>query len=249
MAVDKRVLAIAITGIVLAGGMVGSAYFLSRFMLKVQNTHENTIEVKGVAEQEIKADIGTFSVTIQTESPTVREGFARINSDNAKVMARLRKEGFKDGELTEDNFESYSVNRTIREGDRRWEVFSHFNCSKTIQVRSANVELVRSVALRLEALLLEGVDIRISTPKFLVTNLEQYKLELITAATNAGIKRASAIAEQCHARVGRILTARQGVIQINRPGSVEDSYSGVYDTTTIEKVIRIVVTLDVGILK
>ena len=45
-------------------------------------------------------------------------------------------------------------------------------------------------------------------------------------------------------KLGSLVSARQGVIQITKPNSTATSSYGTYDTETIDKVVKLVVTVE-----
>ena len=68
------------------------------------------------------------------------------------------------------------------------------------------------------------------------------------AAASADARlRADNIASATGAALGELRDARMGVLQITRPLSTEVSSWGIYDTDTIEKDVRAVVTATFGI--
>ena len=62
------------------------------------------------------------------------------------------------------------------------------------------------------------------------------------AADNARL-RAERLARSSGNRVANIISASQGIFQITQPNSTETASWGMYDTSTIEKKVRAVVTM------
>ena len=79
--------------------------------------------------------------------------------------------------------------------------------------------------------------------------MEQLKLELLGNATKNAYDRAKALAENSRGKVGALNSASQGVFQITPVDSTDVSDGGEYDTTTIEKKVKAVVTLEYHIEK
>jgi hypothetical protein len=111
-------------------------------------------------------------------------------------------------------------------------------------VRSANIELVSSKHKELFSLLAQGIEVMVEPPLFFIGNLEKYKQELISGATINATERASIMTRNCGAKIVRLLSARQGVIQITAPDSANNSDYGIFDTESPQKVIKVVVSLD-----
>ena len=90
----------------------------------------------------------------------------------------------------------------------------------------------------------DGIAISVTPVEYFISNPEQYKLELVDQASAAAAERARTAARQSGSRLGPLMTARQGVIQITSPASNETSDYGVYNTSSINKVMRLVMTLE-----
>jgi uncharacterized protein len=97
----------------------------------------------------------------------------------------------------------------------------------------------------------EGHPISHSAPLYLVSNLEEVKMSLIGAATDNAKVRASEFAKHGGVEVGHMRTASQGAFYILPAGAsteVDDyGYGGTYDKGTIDKIARVVVTIEYGI--
>jgi hypothetical protein len=83
----------------------------------------------------------------------------------------------------------------------------------------------------------------VSSPEFIVSDLSAVKMDLLAMATGDGYRRALVLAQNSKGTVGALIGAEQGVFQITRPHSTETSSYGMYDTSTIEKSAKAVVTL------
>ncbi len=236
----NRVAALSACGVILAGGLIGSSLVLSRFMVKIQK--ENSIAVKGVAEREVEADLGAFDCLVEINAPDVQGGYLAINMAYNKVLKRIRAAGFGEGEIEEGPLSYRACNKIV--AGKESNEFSHYAFSRGLTVRSNRVDMIAEQSQKLNELLAEGVKVNVSAPSFFISDPEQYKLDLITAATESAAKRAEAIAAQCRGKVGKLITARQGIIQITRPASNDTSDYGIYDTSSRRKVVKIVVSLD-----
>jgi hypothetical protein len=93
----------------------------------------------------------------------------------------------------------------------------------------------------------EGVELNVAAPQFYVSDLHDTKLELLGRATDDAYRRAVTLARNSHGKVGALTSAQQGVFQITARHSTDTSGYGLYDTTSIEKTAKAVVTLDYAI--
>ena len=87
-------------------------------------------------------------------------------------------------------------------------------------------------------------DVSVTDPQYYISNPEQYKLALVNEASASAAERARTAARQSGSELGPLMTARQGVIQITRPASNDTSDYGMYDTSSVQKVIRLVMTME-----
>lgn len=247
----KKMAVIVICSVfILSGGVVVSAFMLSKFAVKIQKSHVPVanITVKGVAEKEIVSDIGTFGCSISCKAKDIAAGYAEINRLNNLLQAKFRELGIKPEWIENESVNYRCVNKTISRKsnniERVTEEFSHYLFTRYCRVRSEDVKKIEQASFRLYELTSYGVNISIDSVQFFISDLEQYKLDLIDSASASAFQRAEVVAEKCGANLGKLIKARQGVIQITCPASNETSNYGIYDTSTIKKVMRLVVTLD-----
>ncbi len=245
---QQKFFAVMGASILLAGGMAASAAILSRFMVKVQK--ENTISVKGVASRNITSDQASFSCLTQINSTKLPDGYTVMEQLNQRIYKQLQEAGFSSDELVVNPVQVTKAYQIV--DGKITNLFSHYEFLQEIRILSTQVELVQQQSLELNRTLVRDLNrnmliLTITNPTFLVANAEQYKFELLEEATRSAVKRANAIAQQCNGTAGKIIAARQGVIQITRPGSDDSSDCGFYDTTSREKVMRMVVSLEVEI--
>ncbi|MCI5779878.1 MAG: SIMPL domain-containing protein [Lentisphaeria bacterium] len=236
--------------LVLTGGVVASAALLSRFAVKIHQSSAtvSSIRVKGIAEKEIVSDIGAFSCTITCNAADIASGYAEINRLQTLLTAKFRELGIKADWVENETMSFFPVTKTVRTRENNREVsrteFSHYQFSRNCRVRSSEVRVLENASVGLYSLAAGGVNISVSNVEYFISDLEQYKLGLVDAASASAYQRANVVARKCGSRLGKLLTARQGVIQITKPASDDTRDGGVYDTSTINKVMRLVVTMD-----
>lgn len=229
-------------------GIVASAWLLSRFMLRIQHSTEKHISVKGVAERTVRSDLGSFVCSVSVRADTVEEGYAALNSAADALRAKLDEIGFRTDEREDENINYRKLFRTerIQENGKLTtrDVFDGYSFTYSLRIRTTRVDVIAENHLKLFALAKGKIAVEVSTPEYFISSPEQYKLALVDEASASASRRAGVVAEKCGSTLGELLTARQGVIQITRPASNDTSDYGVYDTSSIEKVMRLVVTLD-----
>ena len=106
------------------------------------------------------------------------------------------------------------------------------------------MKLVAKNALKVYELAARKLNVEVTSPEYFISNPEQYKLVLVDQASASAAERARIAAAQSGSKLGPLMKARQGVIQITRPASSDSSDDGIYDTSSPTKVIRLVMTLE-----
>ena len=124
------------------------------------------------------------------------------------------------------------------------QIFDHFLFRYSLRVRTGDARLVEKNLLKIYELSGRKMDISVSAPEYYISNPEQYKLELVDQASSAAAERARTAASRSGSKLGALMSARQGVIQITAPASNDTSDYGVYNTSSLQKVIRLVMTME-----
>ena len=86
-------------------------------------------------------------------------------------------------------------------------------------------------------------------PQYFYNNLNDVKVQLIGAATKDSLLRAEQFAANSGVTVGPLRSASQGVFQITAPNSTETADYGSYDTSTVEKLVKAVVTVEYSVAR
>ena len=234
--------------IALTVGIVASAWFLSRFMLEIRQATEKHITVKGVAERMVRSDLGSFTCSLTVRAKTVEEGYAELNNAIATFKNKLTSVGFLLTELDEEDisYEKEYQSETVKKNNETItrNIFKDYRFDYSVRLRTNRVDQIRDNYLKLYELSRQKFQITISSPSYFINDPERYKLELVDQASVSATGRAKTVASQCGSNLGALISAKQGVIQITRPASNETSDWGVYDTSSIDKVMRLVMTLD-----
>ena len=240
--------AVIIAVIALTAGIVLSSFMLSRFMLKIQHSTEKNITVKGVAEKLITSDIAAFRVSITVKGATREAGYAELSKARQILCAKLDALGFTAPMREDEDITCVEHYRTVKSRDKFGKetsnsYFDHFRLTYSVRVRTSNVQLVNANVLKIHDLAAQKWDISVESPRYFINNPEQYTLELVNAASASAAQRARVAAGNSGSTLGPVLEARQGVIQITAPASNDTSDYGVYDTKSVQKVIRLVMTM------
>jgi hypothetical protein len=120
-----------------------------------------------------------------------------------------------------------------------------FDAHQDIVISSQDLAKIVTANKDFLGLQAEGHPFEADSPLYLVSNLEDIKMSLISAATENARKRANEFTKQDGVGVGVMRSASQGAFYILAAGAnaETDDYGGVYDKSTINKVAKVVVTI------
>ena len=237
---------IAIVAVILALGMVLSSALLSKLFVRIGIRHEQAITVKGYAEKNLVSDIGRFTCTCSARGPSLQDAYDRLQASRKTVLEYLKGRGFGDPQIANGNIDTSKVQKRDAE-QREMNEVEYYDLSQAISVVSGDVTAVRDVSTSITELIQQGVDISACAPEFYVSDLKGAKVELLAEATDDGYRRALTLAENSRGKVGALISAQQGVFQITGRNSTDTSGEGVYNTSTVDKTAKAVVTLEYAI--
>ena len=116
--------------------------------------------------------------------------------------------------------------------------------TQSFTVETLDVNLAKRLAKESTELLRQGIDFRSFAPSYFFTKLEDLKLDLLEQAAANSKLRAERLVKCAGNRVVGVISASQGIFQITKPNSTQTSSWGMYDTSSIEKKERAVVTME-----
>lgn len=228
-------------GFFLAVGLIVSAFLVSGTVEKVKLANQ-TITVKGFAQKLVTSDVATWSGQITVRAPELVQASEKLEQDRAKVLAYFGEYGVSEEQLALSGVITIPRYRRNQEGHETNEI-DHYQLQQTVTLRSEDVRLVADLARSSSRLLGEGVEFFAYAPEYFYSGLEEAKIELLGEATRNASRRARQLAEGSGGQVGELRSASQGVFQITQPYSTDVEDYGMYDTSTIEKAIKAVVTI------
>ncbi|MBI1302714.1 MAG: DUF541 domain-containing protein [Phycisphaera sp.] len=232
-------------GAALAFGVLGASERLGSALRTMRQ--DNSIRVKGVAEMDLTSDRGTWQGTVRARASTLPESYAALERSMDALRAFVISAGISNDRIT---IGSVSMSRNMRrdaQGNATNDVEAYV-LTQGLVFTSPDVHVVRQIANDATALIKQGVEVESGDPVFKVSTLEESKMELLEKATANAFERAQTLARGSGNSIGKLASASQGVFHILARGSTSSSeWSGEYDTSTIEKTARVVVTLDYSV--
>jgi len=157
--------------------------------------------------------------------------------------------GFKAENMQFGNKSSQPYYEEVNMGEGRINrEFKGYMALQSLVINSRDIKKIEQAAKDAYILDEKGIAIE-QKPEYLVSNLEEIKMSLIANATKNAHSRANEFAKVGNVQVGMMRSASQGAFYIlPESGSDDDSdYGGAYDKATINKIARVVVTINYAI--
>ena len=239
-------LAMFLLGATLALGFTYSAHLISSAIVGFK--HQNTIRVKGMAEKVVTSDAASWSATWTVRSTTLKESYSELEKQRDVVKKFLSDAKVPEAECTYSALSTQTVFKKDEHGHTTNEVFGYV-LNQSVELKSKEMRLVEAVSKSITELIEQGIEIHSFRPGYTFSGLELLKLELLGNATKNAYERAKALAENSQGKVGALNSASQGVFQITPVDSTDVSDGGEYDTSTIDKKVKAVVTLEFHVEK
>lgn len=199
------------------------------------------ITVTGSARVSATADKAVWPLNAEQIAPTLTESVRKVETATKSVTQYLT-----DGGVPADSIEYGSVSAYPQEeysnGNSTGRILN-YRASRTITVRSDDVQLIAKLSNGIGALLQSGVSVTNYGPQFYVSKLSELRPKLLKQAMQDAQVRAEAIVKATGGKVGNVMSVRSGPFQVTSPDSVDTSSGGYYDTQTIEKTITSTVTV------
>jgi len=217
------------------------------YQVKQVGGGRETISVKGLAEKPVRADRVEWTLRLQAQGATIAEALAKLRREKPALDKFLADGGFvkevllESNESAEPNFEEVEG----RNGNMRSVQVGHI-ARQSITVNTTEIDKIAAASRGIVQFEADGHPVKYDAPQYLVSNLEEVKMSLIGAAMQNARVRAQEFAKNGDVKVGPMRSASQGAFYILAAGANQDvsDWGGAYDKSTVEKIARVVVTVD-----
>ncbi len=197
---------------------------------------DRTVTVKGLAQEEVKADLVIWPIKFIKASNDNTELYKELEDDTKKILEFLKSIGFKDSELTvlapsvNDKFvQSYGGSDRIK--------FRYSGFNKVV-VYSNNIDLARDAMKQLSKLGKEGItflqddyDTRV---EYMFTKLNEIKPKMVEKATQSARDTALKFAQDSSSNLGKIKKASQGQFSISSRDKNTEHIKRIRVVSTVE---------------
>lgn len=224
--------------------LVVSSAIASKAIYSIKSSND-VLKVTGSAKRPIRSDYIVWRVSVSSQQPTAQAAYQEIKSHTERVKRYFQEQQVAEKEITLSSIDTIAIPEVIN--NRETGKISAYKLTQRWEVRSGDVDRVTKVSQQVTDLINEGIPITSEPPQYLYTQLSKLRVEMVAEATKDAKSRADAIARSSGNKIGSVRSAKTGVFQITSPNSTEVSDSGVYDTTSLDKDITAVVSVEFGI--
>ncbi len=221
--------------LLLSAAIIIAGYFIGN-MHKTGKKYDRYVQVKGLSEREVSADLAVWPMNITLTGNDLRTLKSEIERQNNEVYNFFIKQGFEKSELTKGIATINDANANMYNNNRN--ATYRYLAKSEFTVRTSNVEKLQKALA--ESLDLITKDILLSSKntwrpiEYIFTGLNELKPSMIEEATKNARDVAEKFAQDSNSKVGEIRKARQGLFTINDR-----------DQNTPEvKIVRVVSTID-----
>jgi hypothetical protein len=231
--------------------IIGLTIIITAFILTnaYRNRHSasNSISVTGLGSKDFVSDLIVWSGYFVKRSLVLKEAYAQLDKDRETIKTYLVGKGVKQENIVFSAVEIEKEYETVYEGPnyRSKSVFSGYRLSQTVTIESNEVDKIEDISRQVTELINTGVEFYSNAPQYYYTKLAELKIEMIAEATRDANERATKIAENARAKVGKLKDATMGVFQIVAQNSSEEySWGGSFNTSSKRKSASITVRLE-----
>lgn len=225
-----------VPALLVAIALVVSAFLLADAVRDFRIS-DRTVEVRGLAEREVPADLAIWPINYVLSANNLDELRQTIERKDAVIMAFLEERGFSASEISRN---PPRINDQWMYAAPEHRPSNRFTAERGLTLRTENVAAA-SAALQ-EAAELVARDVLLApgwgqSAQFLFTGLEAIKPEMIAEATADARRAAAQFAADSEAKVGAIRSARQGVFSIGERDPSMPEIKLVRVVTSIEYIL------------
>lgn len=173
------------------------------------------VEVKGLSEKIVKADVAIWSMNFEVKSNDIDSLYANIDKNTKAVKAFLIAKGFEESEI---NIAPVNIYQDTYSGS-----LFRYNSGTQLSVYTKKVDLVKSASKDTLSLVKEGVTLNQNSIEFQFSDINSVKPEMLAEAIKNAKTSALQFATESGSRLGAISRGNQGVFDITDkdPGSPE----------------------------
>lgn len=203
----KNGIFLVISAIILSIGLYKS--------FKIRSEANRVVVVKGFSEKEVSSNMAIWPIRFVINGNDMAKVYTKINADTIKVLNFLKAKGLGSDEVIisapelKDRFANDYVNSN--------QIRFRYEGQRIVTIKSKNTQAVLKAEKFVGDLLREGVILNSDYEtkiRYLYTDLESIKPEMIKESTISARNSAEQFAKDSKSSIGKIKSARQGFFTI-----------------------------------
>lgn len=173
------------------------------------------VEVKGLSEKIVKADVAIWSLNFEVKSNNIDSLYADIEKNTTAISAFLIEKGFEASEINVAPVNIYQ--------DTYKDALFRYNANTQLSVYTKKVDAVRSASKDTLILVKKGVTLNQNSISFEFSDINSVKPEMLAEAIKNAKDTAAQFAKESGSGLGSVARGNQGVFDISDkdPGSPE----------------------------
>lgn len=232
---DTNKISALFLGVFIFFGLSVLGYLLGDAAIKYKG-YERTVTVKGLSEQEHKADIVIWPIQFTAVGNDLESLYTAIESSTSMIQTFLQTKGIAANEIT---FSSPSIkDKSAQQWNNNTKAEFRYTAVQTVTVYSKNIDRVRSVKgslseLGKQGIVFNGSDYQSQT-EYIFSRLNEIKPMMIEEATGNARGVAQKFATDSQSSLGKIKRASQGQFSINNRDTNNPHIKKVRVVSTVE---------------
>lgn len=239
---ESRSLIIISGQILLAITILASTLIVTNTLKQIK-FGRGSVSVKGCAEKEIQSDFAKMEGGYSATAPDLQEAYQKLEKDLEILQGYLNEQGVAIEEVVFSPIYTSTINQ-LNEKGRATNVIEAYTLRQDFSISSTNVALIAKISQTITGLIKEGLTITSTSPSYYYLNIDQLKIAMLAQAAEDAHLRAGSLISKGGSSVGDLISAHQGVFQITPAYSNSVSDYGEFDTSSIAKRIKAVVTME-----
>ncbi|MFN6991976.1 MAG: SIMPL domain-containing protein [Fervidobacterium sp.] len=211
------------------------------YFFYISRLPQKTLTVTGSAKERVVSDVAKWSAnySVKVSEERLREGFNTMKMYEGAILKVIKENGIDSKEIS---ISAISANELYVDPERQ--TTRYYILRQNFMVETVDV---KGIAEKVKVITQKVLDLGIAFQSFPVeyyySKLPEKRIQLLSEAVKDARKRAEEIAKSGGLKVGKVLNAKSGIVQVLSPNSLEVSDYGTYDTSTIEKEVMVTVTV------
>ncbi len=229
--------------------LVSTIIWSTAFSKKEIKTFKNSVSVTGVATKNVTSDKAIWRIGISRKSLDRSKNLQLLKSDEQDAREFIAGLGFEKNEISESQFNVATIYKEKESGYGTTNIIENYTSTVSIFVTTNKVykvgEGVNKLRLFVEG---KGIDLSENRAEYTYSAFETEKIPLLEKAVADAQLRANALVSSTtgvsKTAIGKVLSAQQGIFQVNSANDSSVSDYGNFDLSSIDKTIRATVKVE-----